>query len=146
MAHRLACDRSSTVAAIVSLEGAQWIDPRNCNPTSPVSIVEIHGNADTTIGYDGGATMEGPYPGAMITVADWAQMNGCTGALAPNGQTYDLVSTLAGNETAVQAYAGCPAGIDVQHWLVNGGTHVPTLSEPSFDNAVVGFFTAHPKP
>jgi polyhydroxybutyrate depolymerase len=145
MSHRLACDRASTVAAILSLEGAQWDDLGNCTPSAPVSVVEIHGTADTTIPYDGGATTEGPYPTAPTTVADWAQRNGCTGAIAANGQTYDLVSTLAGNETTVQAYAGCPTGNDVQLWVVDGGVHIPTLSA-GFGAAVWGFLSTHPKP
>ncbi len=146
MSHRLACDRASTVAAILSLEGAQWLDLSNCNPTAPVPVVEVHGTADLTVFWDGGATTEGTYPSAPTTVADWSLRNGCTGALAPNGTTYDLESTLPGNETTVQAYTGCPAGADVQLWVVNGGAHIPNLTRPGFGDALWSFMAAHPKP
>jgi polyhydroxybutyrate depolymerase len=145
MGHRLACDRSSTVAAIFSLAGAQWNDPTKCAPSGTVSVAEVHGSADETIDYDGGSTSEGTYPAAPTTVADWGQKNGCTGPLAANGQTYDIDSQLPGNETAVQAYSGCPAGIDVQLWTIQGGMHIPTLT-PAWAELVWGFLSAHPKP
>jgi polyhydroxybutyrate depolymerase len=145
MGHRLACDRTSTVAAIFSLAGAQWDDPTKCAPSGTVSVAEVHGNADMTIDYDGGSTPEGTYPSAPTTVADWSQKNGCTGALAATGQTYDVDSTLPGNETQVEGYAGCPAGIDVQLWTIQGGAHIPTLA-PGWGEIVWGFLSAHPKP
>ena len=82
----------------------------------------------------------------MTTGPDWATLDQCTGAIAPNGTTYDLVSALAGNETTVQAYAGCPSGVDVQLWVVQGGTHVSFLSHPAWGEAVWGFLSAHAKP
>ena len=145
MSHRLACDRASTVAAILSLAGAQWNDPTRCSPSGTVSVAEVHGNADMTILYGGGSTTEGTYPSATTTVADWAQKNGCSGALTATGQTYDIDSQLAGNETQVEAYAGCPAGIDVQLWVIQGGAHIPTLT-PGWGELVWGFLSAHPKP
>jgi polyhydroxybutyrate depolymerase len=161
MSHRLACDRASKVAAIVSLAGAQWYDTSHCNPSEAVPVAEVHGTADMTIDYDGGYTMEtlldaGPeagtvpfaqYPSAPTTVADWAAFDHCTaGSLAPNGTTYDLDSQLPGNETQVQAYAGCPSGIDVQLWVIQGGVHIPTLTKPGWADAVWGFLSAHAKP
>lgn len=146
MSHRLACDRSSTVAAILSLAGAQWEDTTNCKPAEHVAVAEVHGNADTTIPYDGGATTEGPFPAAPTTVADWAQFNGCTGTLAPTGQTYTIDTTLPPNQTIVSAYGGCPTGIDVQLWTIQGGMHVPSLNRPEWGELVWGFLSAHPKP
>jgi polyhydroxybutyrate depolymerase len=144
LSHRLACDRASTVAAILSLAGAQWNDATKCSPSNAVSVAEVHGDADPTILYAGGKTDEGTYPSAPVTVADWAQKNGCTGALAPTGRTYDVDSALPGSETQVQAYAGCPAGIDVQLWVIRGGSHIPTLTA-GWGERVWGFLSAHPK-
>jgi polyhydroxybutyrate depolymerase len=145
MSHRLACDRSSTVAAILSLAGAQWEDTTKCSPSGTVSVAEVHGDADQTIVYDGGATTEGTYPAAPTTIADWGQKNGCSGALAATGQTYDIDSQLPGNETAVEGFAGCPAGIDVQLWTIHGGSHIPTFT-PGWGELVWSFLSAHPKP
>ncbi|HEY8090128.1 MAG TPA: hypothetical protein VIF09_19840 [Polyangiaceae bacterium] len=146
MSHRLACDRASRVAAIVSLEGAQWLDLSKCNPSAPVSVVEVHGDADQTIYFDGGSTQSAAYPGALATMGDWGSRNGCTGALAATGQTLDLVADLPGSETAVEAYAGCPPGIDAQLWLVHGGVHIPTLTQPGWGETVWTFLSAHPRP
>jgi polyhydroxybutyrate depolymerase len=146
MSHRLACDRTSAVAAIVSLAGAQWLDLSRCTPSGEVSVAEVHGNADTTIIYDGGSTSEGTYPGAPTTVTDWGSRNGCTGGLVATGQTLDIDSQLPGNETVVQAFQGCPAGVDVQLWTIQGGMHIPALSAPGWGELVWGFLSAHPKP
>ena len=147
MSHRLACDRTSTVAAILSLAGAQWEDVTKCSPSGTVSIAEVHGNADMTIAYDGGSTSEGTYPAAPTTITDWGQKNGCTGALAATGQTYDIDSMLAGNETQVQAFQGCPAGVGVELWTIQGGGHIPTFNAaPAWAEVVWGFLSAHPKP
>jgi len=155
MSHRLACDRASTVASILSLAGAQWLDLTKCSPSEPVAVAEVHGNADQTIAYDGGTTTymvdggtlpEGTYPGAPTTVADWAQKNGCTGTLAATGQTYTVDTSLPPNQTIVSAYGGCPAGIDVQLWTVQGGGHIPSLNRPAWGEMVWGFLSSHPKP
>jgi polyhydroxybutyrate depolymerase len=142
MAHRLACDRSGTIAAIVSLAGAVWDDPSKCTPTALISVAEVHGNADMEIGYDGGTTMEGTYPSAPTTVATWAAKNGCSGALAATDAMPPLDSMLP---TVVQAYGACPAGIDVELWTIQGGAHIPGLSYPGWGNAVWSFLSAHPK-
>jgi polyhydroxybutyrate depolymerase len=146
MGHRLACDRASTLAAVVSLAGAQWDDPNKCQPSEPVSIVELHGDADTVVIYGGGSTTEGTYPSAPATVNIWGAKDGCTGGLSPTGQTLDVDSTLAGNETIVSAFSGCPPGIDVQLWRIQGGSHVPAISRPGFAELVWGFLGAHHKP
>ena len=145
MTHRLACQRTGTVAAIVSLAGAVYLDPTLCTPSEKISVAEVHGNADETIFYDGGTTDEGVYPSAPVTVATWAAKNGCTGSIAPTGATLDLDTTIGGNQTTISAYAGCPAGIDVQLWTINGGPHVPQLPTPGWGDAVWAFLSAHPK-
>jgi polyhydroxybutyrate depolymerase len=146
MGHRLACDRASTLAAVVSLAGAQWDDPNKCQPSEPVSIVELHGDADALVIYGGGSTTEGTYPSASATANIWGAKDGCNGELSPTGQTLDVDTTLPGNETIVSAFSGCPAGIDVQLWRIQGGSHIPTISHPGFAELVWGFLGAHHKP
>src|SRR5262249_31062451 len=41
MAHRMACDDSANVAAIMSLAGRVAKSPADCAPTYPVSVVQI---------------------------------------------------------------------------------------------------------
>ncbi len=148
MSHRLACDLSDRIAAIVALAGAVWNDPSKCNPTSKVSVLDVHGDADTTILYGGGAvaTGEPPYPSEAQTMSTWAGKNGCTGALTDNGQTLDLDTGIAGSETSESSTTSCPTGIDVELWTIHGGGHIPALAHPTWGDSVWAFMKAHPKP
>jgi polyhydroxybutyrate depolymerase len=158
MSHRLACDLSNRIAAIATLAGAVWNDASKCAPTDHVSVLDVHGDADPVVNYDGGAVPAGliasgvpavtqpPYPSEAQTMATWAVKNGCTGALAPTGLTLDLDTILPGAETTESAYAGCPSGIDVGLWTVAGGSHGPALASPTWAESIYGFLKAHPKP
>jgi polyhydroxybutyrate depolymerase len=147
-AHRLGCEMSERIAAIASIAGATWNDPARCTPTSAVSVVEIHGDADEVVPYAGGhlpfdaGVPPGALPGARATVGTWAQKDACTGALEHAGER-DLDTKLPGEETGIERYAGCPGGVGVELWTVRGGKHVP--NENDFGKAVYGFFMAHPK-
>ena len=144
MSHRMACD-APRVAAIVSLAGAQWQQPTKCKPAGPVSVLEIHGDADAVINYNGGNILGHQYPSAMQTVEDWAVDNGCSSSLTDTGMTLDLESVLAGAETKVSAYDGCKPGGAVELWTIQGGSHVPSL-QPIWGDTLYGFLMAHPKP
>lgn len=153
MAHRLACDRSTEIAGIVSLAGAVWKDPSKCNPTSPVAVLQVHGTDDTTISYDGGEASpldEIPglnlpdAPSAPETVAIWAEKNGCDPALepvTPNGRL-DLVVTLPGEETRIERHA-CAEGV-AELWTIEGGSHIPSF-QPTWAERIYEFLQAHPK-
>ena len=145
MAHRLACERSSRIAGIAALAGDNYLDPTKCKPSEHVAILQVHGDADQTILYPGGSTSQGPYPSAHASVASWAQKNGCTGALGGTA-TLDLDANLAGNETKAETYAGCPAGVDVALWTIQGGMHAPAFLRPAWGENVWTFLSAHQKP
>ena len=144
MAHRFACDRAGEVAAIVTLAGMTWKDQGHCPAGSPVSVLHVHGRNDSTIVYNGGATPEGAYPGAIETVGDWAAKDGCSGALAPTGRKLDLDSTVPGDETVEQATAACPGGVAVDLWTIEGAGHVPAFNG-NWADAIWAFMAAHPK-
>jgi polyhydroxybutyrate depolymerase len=145
MAHRYACDRSGRVAAIVTLAGMQWKDQSHCSPSSPVSVLQVHGRNDETVKYDGGTMPNGAaYPGAVETVSDWAQQNGCTGALTATGRTLDLDQMITGSETLEETFTGCPAGTDLQLWTIERGRHVPAFNE-NWAEAIWAFMANHPK-
>ena len=144
MAHRYACDRSSRVAAIVTLAGMQWKDQSRCSPSSPVSVLQVHGRNDETIKYDGGATPGGIYPGAVETVGDWGKQNGCSGSLAATGRRLDLDQMIAGDETVEEAYTGCPDGTALQLWTIERGRHVPAFND-RWAEAIWAFMANHPK-
>ena len=146
MAHRLACDLSDRIAAIVSFAGATWVDPTKCTPSRPVSVLQLHGTFDAVIAYNGGQTIgaDGPYPAAMTTTSIWRTKNGCTGTM--NGGRLDLAGDVVGQETTILRATGCPAGGAVELLSMQGAGHIPPLVQPGFRDMVWAFFAAHPRP
>lgn len=140
MAYRYACDRASRVAAIASLAGATWKDSAKCPAGSVVSVLQVHGDADGTILYQG----TGTYPSAKATVASWASKNGCTGTLEATDTRLDLDTSLSGSETNVARYAGCPSTTAVELWTIEGGAHVPSLGT-TWTDTLYTFLFAHSK-
>jgi polyhydroxybutyrate depolymerase len=140
MSHRLACDSASRFSAIVALAGDNWKDPSKCNPSAPVAVLQVHGDADATIPYAGNTTM----PSAADSVGSWATKNGCTGTLAATGVTLDLDSGLPGAETAAAAYT-CAQGA-AELWTIHGGAHAPALIVPDWGNHVYDWLAAHVRP
>jgi polyhydroxybutyrate depolymerase len=135
MAHRMACDASKDVAAIVSLAGQVAKVPSACAPARAVSVLQLHGDLDVTIGYYGDVQHDPPdptVPSARETVGVWGRNNHCTGMLVPTGQTLDMDRLVEGAETAVEGYANCPSGIAAELWTMKGGNHNP---DPTFDFA-----------
>lgn len=144
MSHRMACDAAPRIAAIAALAGTVWNDPTKCAPSEHVSVLQIHGDADLTIPYGGGANLGFEYPGAEATVDFWAGKNTCGGALAPSGADFDLDSNVIGAETSPFGRTPCPADGDVALWRIRGGSHLPGLGQ-SFSDAVIPWLFAHPK-
>jgi polyhydroxybutyrate depolymerase len=145
MAHRLACDSSARIAAIVALAGDVWADASKCKPTSPVAVLQIHGTLDAVIAYGGGANPSlAPYPSAPQSVSTWATKNGCA-STAQNGAPVDFEPLLLGAETTVAEYKNCKPGGAAVLWSIQGGSHVPAL-QPTFGETVWTFLAAHPKP
>jgi polyhydroxybutyrate depolymerase len=145
MSYRMACDRADKIAAIVSVAGATFADAAACKPSQPVSVLQIHGTADGTISYDGGQIRGNAFPSAPGTVAEWAAYDGCSPTPAASATTLDLERNLDGAETSVSQYTGCLSGSTVELWTVNGGAHIPAISE-SFAPSIIDFLYAHPKP
>jgi polyhydroxybutyrate depolymerase len=145
MSYRMACDHADIVAAIASFAGATFNNPASCNPSEPVNVLQIHGTADATILFAGGAINGTTYPGAVQSVETWNQYNGCTNTADTSAPNLDLVSTLAGAETTVTRYTdGCSLGGSGELWRIPGGVHVPSLST-SYARRVVQYLYAHPK-
>lgn len=145
MSYRMACERSDLVAAIASVAGATFADPATCKPSSPVSVLQVHGTSDGTISYTGGSILGHVYPSAQGSISTWAAYDGCGGTLEPSGETLDLEATIDGEESTVSAFSGCPAGVSVELWSVDGGSHIPRVST-TFSGEIIDFLLAHPKP
>jgi polyhydroxybutyrate depolymerase len=148
MAHRLACEAADDFAAIVAVAGAPFADEARCRPRSPVSVLQVHGDADAIIAYAGGRDVLGrggaAYPGAREAARRWARLDGCGGPLAPAGPALDLDAAVPGAETRVEAAPGCPPGVDVRLFTMHGAPHVPAFSA-AFGARVWEWLAAHPK-
>ena len=121
MAYRFACERADRVTGVGSVAGAVVIDP--CQPSRPVSVIEIHGTEDPLVPYDGGlvtfpqlqGTPEaGPYTATPAMIQSWTKIDGCpvpTPAKMAAPVTTDL-------------WVGCSNGSSVSLVTVQGGGHV----------------------
>lgn len=147
MAHRLACDRSQTFAAILSVAGALPEAAAACQPKEKVSALQVHGDKDGSVLFEGGSVI-GPgtkaYPGAKETVARWASLSGCGAELTPSGESFDADALVAGDETTVARHA-CPTGLDAELWQIVGGAHVP-LFTATFSQRAWQWLSKHAKP
>lgn len=169
MALRLACELAPRIAAVVAHAGSTWVDPTRCKPAAPVSVLAIHGDADTIVRYEGGTLDDAmldrfaklvqirlptplvpgprPYPSAHETIARWAAIDACTGPLHEIGRI-DLDTSLPGDETSEQAYSGC-RGTAVELWTMHGAGHMPALARapapPAFAEAIWTFLEHHPR-
>lgn len=147
MAHRMACDGSELVSGIISIAGQVTKITSGCAPANPVSVLQVHGTADEAIGYYGDVNVPGDpsIPSARETVGVWAYNDHCTGALTKTGVTLDLDDSLPGEETFVEAYEGCPAGVAVELWTMKDSTHGPSVTA-DFAELTYAFLAAHPRP
>jgi polyhydroxybutyrate depolymerase len=144
MAHRMACNQSDRIAAIVSLAGATFSNPQSCKPTSPVSVLQIHGTNDAVISYTGGYLFSSAYPSARKTIDLWGKLNECGKKPYRVLPRLDLDSKLSGLETTVLRYKGCKTGANSELWTINKGKHSPELSA-TFAKSVINHLLTHPK-
>jgi len=145
MSYRMACDHADMVASLASLAGATFLNTVACSPAGPVHVLQIHGTSDGTIGYNGGSTNIGTYPGALVTVESWAGYNGCSLTPDLSLPLRDIDADIAGDETDVSLYDdGCVVGGSAQLWRIPGAPHGPTLTD-EFRSGVFEFAGSHPK-
>ncbi len=124
MSYRMACELSERVAAIMSLAGADFLSETDCVPTEPVSVLQVHGDVDDTVPFDGSSW----YPSAEETVKRWALRAGCDD-VQTSGAAIDLDSTVDGAETVVTEWStGCDAGHEAALWRMEAVGHLPRFS------------------
>lgn len=142
MSYRMACEHADIVAGIAGLAGAMWDDTTKCNPSEPVNVLHIHGDADETILIGGDTTQAGTYPSATDSIGYWAAFAECGDTPADAG-TIDIDADIDGSETTVARYENCTAAAEL--WTIQGGGHIPAIGE-NFMPSMLDFMLAHPKP
>jgi polyhydroxybutyrate depolymerase len=141
MSFRMACDHADLIAAIAVLNGAMFNDASRCKPSRPLSVLNIRGDADDLIRYNGGQIGGNGYPSTQLTVNAWVEIDGCSPTPDTTLAPLDLASDVEGAETTVTRYGGCQEEAEVALWTIRGGSHVPAFT-PDFVPAVLDFLLA----
>jgi polyhydroxybutyrate depolymerase len=149
MASQLACDASTTFAAVAPVAGLRLPNP--CPTTRPVPIVAFHGTADPVDPYDGNGQAYWTY--SVPTAASrWAAQDGCARDARPDHHSGFTLTT----------YQGCAGNAVVELYSVTGEGHewpggpqmpssITTLLGPQSnavdaDTVIWAFFSQHPMP
>lgn len=138
MSFTFAC-KTNRVAAIVAIAGALDADG-GCRPTSPVSLLNIHGTADKTIKLDGGVMNNYPYTSSAETMKTFSGLDKCTNHVTTKK---DFEPTIKGPETTVIDYA-CGTHTHLQFWKISKGSHSPRLPS-DFAEQVISFLLQQSK-
>jgi len=150
LSYRLACEAADVFAAIAPVAGT--LMTRECNPSSPVSVIHFHGTNDTHLPYDGGigddSLTEVNYTSVPDSIAFWIEANSCPSRADPI-QIEDIVHL---------SYAPCAQNTAVELYkIIEGGHAWPGSSGPagpfgdmptesiSATQRIWEFFSAHPK-
>ena len=138
MSFTFAC-KTNKVAAIVAIAGAMDADS-DCTPSTPVSLLNIHGTADKTIKVAGGLMNNVAYTSAKSTVTRIALANKCS---MPAITKKDFEPTIKGPETTVINYS-CDTHTHLQYWKIANGSHSPKLPA-DFAEQVISFLLKQSK-
>jgi polyhydroxybutyrate depolymerase len=118
MAARLACEADERLAGLVTVAGSYRTLPR-CRARWPLSVLEIHGTADTVVPYRG--DRRDPQSDILAWVRGWATRDGCPAALRQSKVARDVVRL---------AWSGCRGSAAVQHLRLIGGAHAWPGADP----------------
>lgn len=130
--YRVACELSSKVAAIGSVAGSLLQKDRAvCRPPRPVSILEIHGTADTAVPYDGNQD----FPPVRATNAFWRAVDRCRARKTLSTQ----------GPVTIETWSPCRGATAVRLITFAGGGHGwPRNSQIDATAQLWSFFAAHP--
>jgi poly(3-hydroxybutyrate) depolymerase len=137
MTYQFLCTSKNRLAAIAGLAGSMDLDPAQCSGKTG-NVLHIHGDADATISYVGGALFAQNYPSVDEVVKRWSNNNQCTAK--PENQL-DVIAAMSGAETTSYPF-DCTQG-SLELWKLNGGVHVPVLDR-GFADKVVSWLTLKP--
>lgn len=113
MAYRVACTLTNQIAAIATVAGAYYHAPGGCQPSRPLPVLEIHGQADNYAPYDGN-------PSAMMAAVSvylnvWLTHDQCS-------SSSDVIFQ-QGDVTGLE-WKHCANGTVVEHYRISDGGHV----------------------
>jgi polyhydroxybutyrate depolymerase len=145
---QLACDASTTIAAVAPVSGLRR--PVPCSAARPVPVMAFHGTDDPVDPYDGNGQAYWTYS-VPQAAKDWAQQDGCAATAARSQPTPTVTLT---------QYTGCGGGASVELYSITGEGHEwpggprlrksvtkllgPQSSAIDANNSMWAFFQAHP--
>ncbi|MBT4775248.1 MAG: T9SS type A sorting domain-containing protein [Crocinitomicaceae bacterium] len=119
MSFLLACELSNRIAAVASVTGS--IAPAQlaaCNPQHPTPVLQIHGDSDGTVPYNGGAGWSEPVNSVL---SYWSGYNNCLASpVVTNLPDIDLSD---GSTVKHYLYKDGDNCADVEHFKIIGGDH-----------------------
>jgi polyhydroxybutyrate depolymerase len=134
LSYRLACDMSETFAAVAPVAGILLVDA--CRPAQPVSLLHIHGTADTVVPFTGPNPDNPAWPAVQDGITVWAGFDGCD----------PVPQTGRKGIAARTVYPSCAAGSAVELYLLDGVGHQwPGEFIWPASQTIWNFFAAHPK-
>ena len=118
LSYVLACDLSGKLAAIAPVAGNMTVAQQaDCFPVKGMPVLEIHGQADIVVSYNGGFGL----PTVPETIAWWVTANSCD---TPGIMTPVPDINTADNCTAVKiTYGNGMDNSEVIHYRIAGGGH-----------------------
>jgi polyhydroxybutyrate depolymerase len=120
MAERLACDLASRLAGFAAVAALlRQSLATECRPAAKIRAALVNGTSDMINPYAGNIAL-GEYS-APATAAFWAQQEGCSPLTPEVKQLPPQVDD--GTSVTLATYTGCPSGISVQFYTINGGGH-----------------------
>jgi polyhydroxybutyrate depolymerase len=120
MAYRIACALSNQIAAFATVAGAFYRIPGGCNPSRPIPVLEIHGQADQYAPYDGNTYMG---MAAVQTYLNfWLAHDKCNLSSKVIFQKADVTGL---------EWSHCANGAVIEHYRISDGGHVWPSSNPT---------------
>ncbi len=123
MTLRLACDATDLVAGAAVII-ASWPVGLDCDATTPLPVLFVHGTDDQLIRFDGGRVVgrkgkdRGSVSPAEKTLEIWAARNRCGGS---REQALPDIDPDDGTKVNLRVYIDCAAPLS--HYIVEGGGH-----------------------
>ncbi|MDB4969128.1 MAG: hypothetical protein JWN44_4817 [Myxococcales bacterium] len=128
LAYRLACEHADKIAAIVSMGGGA---PESCAPSSALSVLDVHGQADEVVPVGGralgrGFPRRGGFPPADAALARFAAADQCSRADGADDAKRGGDDAKRGIDKGRRAWR-CPRNA-VELWMMPGG-HVASYGD-----------------
>jgi len=115
----LACQLSDKFAAVASVTGSMTPETFDeCNPQHPTPILQIHGDQDGTVPYNGDPT----FTKSINQVLEyWVEFNNCS--FPPTTTAIEDINITDGSTVEHSIYSGGTDDVTVEHFKVFGGGH-----------------------